>query len=837
MIRLPSSPLFLAPAWSLSAALLLLAACGEETAAPVDAPATESANALNGAVVVAAHEGHEHGLIVAWDSADDLSTALDAGDGMLHFDTPQGVEQLGFMFDADHDVLLEATGFTLAGERLGPMPVDVTWSEGALHAGRLLFGQPVAQVEISGALGLDALRVELLEETRANPELPTAAQLPFVEESPRVLVGDDLGQVSQGATLPSFVVTRSAWGARNPSAVCGDAHTPSMITIHHTVTPTAESDVPARMRQTQAYHIDSNGWCDIGYHFLIGQDGRVYQGRSSEERTGAHAGGANFNNVGVSYLGTYTTDVPNDSMFTAGAQIVRWLSDTFGITLNRQNVKGHREVGTTSTECPGNALYPRIQRIIDEALGGGTTPDPDPTYAVTLDARWSGLSDIWTGGSSAGVSDAFPDDRVVVEFLLTNNSPEPIRGVELGYFFENPWLTPVDWKIESDYPAYDRATWAVNSADSSPSNPARDALGGTGFLVMDAFSPRETKRVTITLKVGDPSIGRVDQPDARVWLRNITGIYGPQTDFFTAPSNNSLGRNVNDYVELDILSTDAWFFDETGSDADIEGWSVADSSMVEAAQQNGEGMLAIQARGPAPSVESPAWTELDADRFTELVVASRSHDGARTMQLYWARSGQEWNASRSVQFAAAGDSSIQQVRALLGEHPEWYGTITALRLVPAIAAPVGATDRRWHDVDYLYFQNDAGETSDPRVRASTAPATETTWPDGTDEPVGPDAGPGPDAGTGADAGSFDTGADAGTIGPDGSSSPDVSSESDAGEFDVSGGGRNDDDDRPARDNEPVASSSSCSASPSSSGWTSSFYLLLLLGLRRRRRQG
>ncbi len=789
------------------------------------------ANALPGAVVVEPHVGHEHGLIVAWSSAAELESVTSSGEP-IRVDVREGAAQIGFMFDADHDVLLEAIGFDAAGRVMQRVPVEVTWREGVLHVGRAIFDAPVSAVELAGVDGLQALRVEFFAEQRARLDLPRASELPFVEESPRVLVGDDLGQVSQGATLPSFVVTRSAWGARNPSAVCGSDHTPRLITIHHTVTPTSESNVPARMRQIQAYHIDSNGWCDIGYHFLVGQDGRVYQGRSSEERTGSHVGGANTNNVGVSYIGTYTTDIPIDSMFAAGGQIVRWLSDTFGIARNRQNIKGHREQG--STACPGNALYPLLQRIIDEANGGGTTPEPEPepTWAVELDARWVSVSDVWASGSSAGISDVFPTDTVLVEFLLTNNSAQPIRGVELGYFFESPWLTATDWRIESDHPAYDRATWTVNSADSSPSNPARDALGVEGSLVMDAFSPRETKRVRVTLRAGDPSIGRVDQPDARVWLRNINGVYGPQTDFFTAPSTNELGRNVNDFVELDILSTDAWFFDETASAADTEGWAAAGGA--ESVSQSGDGTLSVVASAPAPTVESPAWTELDADRFTELVLASTGFDGPRTMQLYWVHAGESWSAARSVQFAADGDGSVQQVRVLLGEHPEWYGTISALRLSPAIDAPVGASDSRLYEIDYLYFQNGAGETSDPRVRASTATPAETTWPDEGEGPVvTPDAGPAaPDAG----------GSDGGSITPDAGPAPsnDTSTDDAAPSgTDATGGDRtSNDDDRPARDDVTVASTSSCSASssPTSFGGNSGLWLLLLLALRRRARR-
>ena len=44
------------------------------------------------------------------------------------------------------------------------------------------------------------------------------------------------------------------------------------------------------------------GWRDIGYHFVIGLDGQVHEGRPIEE-TGAHTKGHNFDSIGICYIG------------------------------------------------------------------------------------------------------------------------------------------------------------------------------------------------------------------------------------------------------------------------------------------------------------------------------------------------------------------------------------------------------------------------------------------------------------------------------------------------------------------------------------------------------
>ena len=56
-------------------------------------------------------------------------------------------------------------------------------------------------------------------------------------------------------------------------------------------------------------------WSDIGYSFLIGGDGRVYEGRGGK-RVGAHTGGYNSVGYGVSFIGTFTSAYPNQAMIT-----------------------------------------------------------------------------------------------------------------------------------------------------------------------------------------------------------------------------------------------------------------------------------------------------------------------------------------------------------------------------------------------------------------------------------------------------------------------------------------------------------------------------------------
>ena len=66
--------------------------------------------------------------------------------------------------------------------------------------------------------------------------------------------------------------------------------------IHHTATP-----IDTTVESIRNHHINVNGWDDIGYHFLIKEDGSVVEGRSMFKQ-GAHAKGRN-DYVGIALIG------------------------------------------------------------------------------------------------------------------------------------------------------------------------------------------------------------------------------------------------------------------------------------------------------------------------------------------------------------------------------------------------------------------------------------------------------------------------------------------------------------------------------------------------------
>lgn len=156
------------------------------------------------------------------------------------------------------------------------------------------------------------------------------------------------------------VISKATWGGRAATGCSNLASNLSYVVIHHTAgtycsTKTACSQ---QMRNMQNYHMDSLGWADIGYNFLIGGDGQVYEGRGWNT-LGAHATSWNSKSIGISFMGNYNNNVPTAAQIAAAKAL---LADAVSRGQIKSNyiLYGHRQVG--STECPGNNLYAEIKK-------------------------------------------------------------------------------------------------------------------------------------------------------------------------------------------------------------------------------------------------------------------------------------------------------------------------------------------------------------------------------------------------------------------------------------------------------------------------------------------
>ncbi|XP_072549593.1 peptidoglycan recognition protein 6 [Salminus brasiliensis] len=159
------------------------------------------------------------------------------------------------------------------------------------------------------------------------------------------------------------IIPRCMWEAKPYRGTPTQLTLPlSFLYIHHTYGPSQPclsfQECSRDMRSMQRFHQDDRGWDDIGYSFVTGSDGYLYEGRGWHWR-GAHTKGHNSIGYGVSFIGDYTSSIPGKrTMDLVRHQLAKCATDR-GRLVSNFTIHGHRQVVNTS--CPGDAFYAEIQ--------------------------------------------------------------------------------------------------------------------------------------------------------------------------------------------------------------------------------------------------------------------------------------------------------------------------------------------------------------------------------------------------------------------------------------------------------------------------------------------
>lgn len=164
-------------------------------------------------------------------------------------------------------------------------------------------------------------------------------------------------------------VTRAQWGARPPRWSSRMARFDGSYS-HHGVS--SQQPSMSIWRGYQSWHMDGNGWPDIGYTHGYDDQGVIYEGRGWTT-TGAHTYGFNEVSLGYCYIGNSDNVPPPPKALRALWCLIRLGEQQWG----RQGyVRDHREGGAISgstTSCPGGGLYGKAAEVRNEP-----TPPPDP---------------------------------------------------------------------------------------------------------------------------------------------------------------------------------------------------------------------------------------------------------------------------------------------------------------------------------------------------------------------------------------------------------------------------------------------------------------------------
>ncbi|HEY2327870.1 MAG TPA: FlgD immunoglobulin-like domain containing protein, partial [Gaiellaceae bacterium] len=164
--------------------------------------------------------------------------------------------------------------------------------------------------------------------------------------------------------------------------------------VHHTAgsnnyTPAQSAAI---VRGIQLYHVQGNGWNDIGYNFLVDRYGTVYEGRGggmTRNVIGAHAGGFNSGTVGIALIGNFSSATPPKAMQDALVKLLAWRLDIAhidplstvaytsggnlkfkaGKVVTLRAISGHRDTGPS--ECPGTDAYNLLPALAKRVAATG----------------------------------------------------------------------------------------------------------------------------------------------------------------------------------------------------------------------------------------------------------------------------------------------------------------------------------------------------------------------------------------------------------------------------------------------------------------------------------
>ncbi|XP_062291263.1 N-acetylmuramoyl-L-alanine amidase-like [Scomber scombrus] len=162
---------------------------------------------------------------------------------------------------------------------------------------------------------------------------------------------------------PQFI-PRCQWGAKAHKGTPIPLSLPlKYLYVHHTYEPSSPClsfpNCSRNMRAMQRFHQEDRGWNDIGYSFVVGSDGYIYEGRGWNQ-LGRHTRGHNDIGYGVSIIGNYTATLPSrHAMNLLRHHLVRCAVDG-GRLAPSFTIHGHRQM-VNYTACPGDAFFSEIR--------------------------------------------------------------------------------------------------------------------------------------------------------------------------------------------------------------------------------------------------------------------------------------------------------------------------------------------------------------------------------------------------------------------------------------------------------------------------------------------
>ena len=107
-------------------------------------------------------------------------------------------------------------------------------------------------------------------------------------------------------------------------------------------------------KEIRKWHVEDNGWDDVGYHFIIRRNGQLEKARP-EGYSGAHAPSHNSRSIGICLVGGMADDGGPENNFTLEQFLT--LKDLVNMIMDKYSditeVLDHCDVQENKLNCPG----------------------------------------------------------------------------------------------------------------------------------------------------------------------------------------------------------------------------------------------------------------------------------------------------------------------------------------------------------------------------------------------------------------------------------------------------------------------------------------------------
>lgn len=265
--------------------------------------------------------------------------------------------------------------------------------------------------------------------------------------------------------------TREEWC---PSGDCPPRATPATarathLIVHHSADQNTANDWAAVMRSIWNFHVNTRGWDDVGYNFLIDPNGVVYEARGANA-LGAHFCGTNTDTEGFCLLGTYTEVPPTDKALKSLKEMLAWRACARNINptgfsfhtssgLVLYHISGHRD--GCSTECPGEKTYELLPQLrLDVAQYINTScsglPGPGNLTAERLTDTTAFLKWGYFGSPTINIAieraPNAPENFEEIAFISTMSSNYTDSGLDpvTDYYYRIRAASPTDTSLYTE---------------------------------------------------------------------------------------------------------------------------------------------------------------------------------------------------------------------------------------------------------------------------------------------------------------------------------------------------------------------------------------------------